>query len=390
MVLVLVRSRSPVLAGLVALQVLFFAIRYLPRHPLARRWLLRVHPRGLPWSHHPGIDAAQTLWQRLEIATPARASLEEIARFEREYAVALPDDVRAYFALVNGTTGGEHGQDDPFMVSFWPLSQVRTFAETHIRADDAASQTFAFADRSIRMTVYGIRLSADSRAAAPVVASGPLGCVQIAPSLGEFLWRYATGDWRVLNPDVEVVVDADGIGARFDAVVTPSMSWAALEVLAIDVARLEDGTVRATWQLTADVPVSPMHSLLVPVTLAAQPNELAASLMRLPEFDLTALQAARVAEEREEEGCFLCWTHPSLDRSVVAGSLALASVPNVVFEAEAAAEVGNSSPMEIRPPAFVQLTPAPSIDGFFLAVFAIIFGAIYLWDSLMDLGAWLR
>jgi hypothetical protein len=48
-------------------------------------------------------------WEETGILAPEAATWEDVARFEHEYGVRLPADVRRYFLTLNGTTIGEHG-----------------------------------------------------------------------------------------------------------------------------------------------------------------------------------------------------------------------------------------------------------------------------------------
>jgi hypothetical protein len=156
-----------------------------------------------------------------------------------------------------------------------------------------------------------------------------------------------------------------------------------LKLIAIQVVREDDRTVVALWQLAADEPVSPMHALFVPVALSARPDELTTRLLAIPGFDESAFAAAKAAEERDEPGSFLCWHDPSVDTTV----LSLEGPTPDSYRRPSAEDVAQPAARSLPEPSFTQLTPTPSIDGFFLKTFAAVFGAMWLWDLLTKFWA---
>ncbi len=236
-----------------------------------------------------------------EVATPA-----EIAAFERENGVALPTDLRRYFAVINGTRSG---RDDRYGVGFWHLKRVSSFADTHVSADPDAARTFAFADWSWEV-VYGVRLSEDAREETPVFASLPSGRVQVAASFSEFVEGYLANPGSVLFPDFDVIAVEEGIATEYNGVVTCSIRWQDINAISITLIRGDDQTVRAMWVIDGDGPVSPLHSLFAPVVLSARASQLTERLRALAGFDEVAFRTALSAEHRDEPGTFVCWQHP--------------------------------------------------------------------------------
>jgi hypothetical protein len=101
-------------------------------------------------------------WKSHGISCPAGVSPFDIAAFEAAHDVTLPSDMRAYFLAVNGM--GERGTSDEDFFSFWPLEELITIAvdlpDRSSRFPES-SQYFEFADHSISLPTFAIRLSAD-------------------------------------------------------------------------------------------------------------------------------------------------------------------------------------------------------------------------------------
>ena len=107
------------------------------------------------------------------IANGARAapgaSHSILARFESYYNVQLPDDIRDYFLLMNGSDGSpSYG-----IMRFWSIEEVKTVAEEISRTPPKAAviqaqygkpfpgaeHYFVFADVLYEIQLYAIRLS---------------------------------------------------------------------------------------------------------------------------------------------------------------------------------------------------------------------------------------
>lgn len=148
------------------------------------------------------IDAVRTRWAADGILAPNRASPTEIATFEQRYGVALPAALRYYFETVNGTNIGAYGMEDgENLMGFWHLDQVRTFAEeTTGAAHPDANRTFVIADHSIWVFAFGVQLSADPGAPAPIVTDCSPALHSVASSFVDFLDAYLRDDAAVLFP----------------------------------------------------------------------------------------------------------------------------------------------------------------------------------------------
>ncbi len=147
------------------------------------------------------LERLRAKWATNGILSAAVASQAEIAAFEKKYSVVLPPDVRTYFATINGTAIGSLGMDDEDLMGFWHLDQVRTFAEEGIDDDPDVARTFVFADHSIWIYGFGIRLSSDPSAPTPVVVTIGSPHICVASSFEEFIERYVRGDQTALYPE---------------------------------------------------------------------------------------------------------------------------------------------------------------------------------------------
>ena len=149
------------------------------------------------------LNAVASLWRTEGVEPHGGATPETIRAFEQRYNVQLPEEVRAYFAHLNGMP--ERGCDSEF-VQFWPLERVRSVAD-ELRHQEpvppSAEQYFCFADYSVWCNAYAVRLSADGAGPADVVAvySGT-DLIPAASSFSEFLRQYISpGRRSVLHPE---------------------------------------------------------------------------------------------------------------------------------------------------------------------------------------------
>jgi hypothetical protein len=134
-------------------------------------------------------------WTAHGIACPPGLSPSEICAFESRHNVRLPDDLRLYFLSVDGM--GEKGTYDEDFFSFWQLSDVISIAEMLpdrcVRFGDA-HRYFIFADHSINLPGYAIRLSSDPADVNPVASVffdfGALEVEDFFESFTDFVSQY--------------------------------------------------------------------------------------------------------------------------------------------------------------------------------------------------------
>ncbi|MFO0808902.1 MAG: SMI1/KNR4 family protein [Gemmataceae bacterium] len=161
-------------------------------------------------------------WQAAGIAPRPGAAAADIDAFERRHGVRLPAEVREFYAHVDGMPPGAWDED---LLSFWPLAEVGPvpallsgcrgipdYGGIERSLPDAGSY-FVFADHSIWVHVYAVRLSADPSAPCPVVwIAGGSTWAEMAMSFGEFLRRYADDPRQVLFPGAEDAEPLPGNG----------------------------------------------------------------------------------------------------------------------------------------------------------------------------------
>lgn len=115
------------------------------------------------------IERLIARWTSHEIKCPPGVAPEVIASFESAHSVWLPPDLRTYFLAVNGM--GEREVWDRDFFCFWPLEDVvtvRKYLPDRTEHFPDAKSYFMFADHSVGLPTFAIRLSSDSSEATPV------------------------------------------------------------------------------------------------------------------------------------------------------------------------------------------------------------------------------
>ncbi len=127
------------------------------------------------------LEAIKNRWKDLGIAVRSGLDQAMIAGFETRHSVRLPAEMRAFYRFMDGMPDGS--MDEAF-ISFWPLEQLAPVLERlsgcrgipdygGIESSlPEASSYFVFADHSIFLHVYAVRLSDDSSAPNPVLWIG--------------------------------------------------------------------------------------------------------------------------------------------------------------------------------------------------------------------------
>ena len=124
---------------------------------------------------------------------------ESLAAFEVRYGVRLPPDLRDYFSTVDGMDA--FGESNPFgldkdLFRFWPLNEVERATESyspdHFLKDQASF--FLFADHSIALPSFAIRLAAEAEGDNYVLAiysdGGNYEATKVADSFTNFVGKY--------------------------------------------------------------------------------------------------------------------------------------------------------------------------------------------------------
>lgn len=122
-----------------------------------------------------------------------------LREFEARHGVWLPADLRGYFAVVNGMDAW--GDANPFgwddhLFRFWPLSEVERASDNYHpdRFLEDQGSFFLFADHSIGLPSYAIRLTPEDKGGNAVLAisraGGTYDTTVVAGSFGGFVKRY--------------------------------------------------------------------------------------------------------------------------------------------------------------------------------------------------------
>ena len=117
------------------------------------------------------IDRLVELWRLGGVVPDPSLADKSIRKFHNRLDVQFPPDVHAFYRRFHGLIGDM----DSDLNNFWPIEDVDTVsakvAPYYSGVDKIANSTefFAFADHSIWVHVYAMRLSKDSRAGASVI-----------------------------------------------------------------------------------------------------------------------------------------------------------------------------------------------------------------------------
>lgn len=144
------------------------------------------------------MDLIQRLlkrWTEHDIAIRDGATDTLIDGFETSHGVTLPSDFRDYISTVDGM--GEIGTTDNDLFCFFSLSDLVSIADyVPDRAGrfDDAHQYFLFADHSISLPSFAIRLASDSSVGGAVAAvftdEGALEVEDFFDTFTDFLRSY--------------------------------------------------------------------------------------------------------------------------------------------------------------------------------------------------------
>jgi cell wall assembly regulator SMI1 len=150
------------------------------------------------------FSAAETLkrfWLRQGIKLNAGASEAGFAAFERKYNILMPEDLREYFATVNGFDGSEYWMIDENVITFLSLEEVKPLSEYWSPDVPDAESYFVFADYSISAHVYAIRLLNDIADGNAVVVAYDGKPIKVADAFTEFVEGYLEDNKAVLFPE---------------------------------------------------------------------------------------------------------------------------------------------------------------------------------------------
>jgi hypothetical protein len=128
-------------------------------------------------------------WLERDIIPPGGVSQGRLREFESRYGVRLPPDLRDYYLTVDGM--GTRNRMDEDLFTFWPLDDVAP-ASSELGDDvmDDASSFFVFADYSICVSCFAIRLSSSGTDEPVVSIWSDIKQYVAATSFADFVERY--------------------------------------------------------------------------------------------------------------------------------------------------------------------------------------------------------
>jgi len=134
-------------------------------------------------------------WLAQDIKPPPGVAEDRLSEFETRFGVALPADMLDYFLEVDGM--GEPYRWDDDLFNFCPLSEVKPIGDPD-QVLEEQSRYFVFADYSLWLPAFAIRLTPSGTDSHPVIAIGTDERVSSAPvvalSFTEFVEHYLAGE----------------------------------------------------------------------------------------------------------------------------------------------------------------------------------------------------
>jgi len=113
------------------------------------------------------INIITAIWEESEINPSFKAGCDEILRFEEKYGFILPNDLRSYFLLLNGT----NSKYDNNLFRFYSLDNFLPVREALdnwrgtpgyrqiVNTLKNPEECFVFSDYSFHLLIYAIRLN---------------------------------------------------------------------------------------------------------------------------------------------------------------------------------------------------------------------------------------
>jgi len=147
----------------------------------------------------PSIETLKTFWLRQGIKLRPGASKDDLDVFEAKYNKRLPEDMREYFAAVNGFDLSEQWVTDGELITFLGLDEMKPLSEYWSWSIPDFDSFFVFADYSLAAHVYAIHLDASVQRNEVVVVYERL--VEVARTFSEFIEGYLQNRDTVLFPE---------------------------------------------------------------------------------------------------------------------------------------------------------------------------------------------
>jgi hypothetical protein len=137
-------------------------------------------------------------WSAQGVVPPPGVPEERLREFERRHGVTLPADLRGYLLDVDGM--GTRGESDGDWFSFWPLTEIVPASDEYEDPFiDSQASYFVFADHSVCLPAYAIRLTRSGAGPHIVIAiysdNREYSTEVVARSFAEFIERYLACEW---------------------------------------------------------------------------------------------------------------------------------------------------------------------------------------------------
>jgi hypothetical protein len=103
-------------------------------------------------------ELLKTRWLRQGVKLRRGATESETTSYENKYDVCLPEDMREFFAVVNGFDNRNGEEVDNDMITFFSLEEIKPLNVSDWGIASGAESFFVFANWSISAHVYAVRL----------------------------------------------------------------------------------------------------------------------------------------------------------------------------------------------------------------------------------------
>lgn len=145
---------------------------------------------------NPTIARLVSYWKAQGLELPGGVTEEQLRAFEAQFGVILPPDLCDYFSHVDGM--GSRGMSDDDWFSFWPLAEVLRASDDSEPFIEDQSSYYLFADHSLCLPTYAIRLNPSGTGPNPVIAifwhNGVYTSGVVARSFSQFVEKYLGDD----------------------------------------------------------------------------------------------------------------------------------------------------------------------------------------------------
>lgn len=138
------------------------------------------------------------LWRLEDLHPNCRSTKLAINNFEFRHGITLPEDVRSFYERFNDLLDGTMDDD---LNAVWPLGMIDTV--THHLSDKipGADELFVFADHSIGVHLYAVRLTPERPGTSPVLwIADEHNFAEISVSFSGFWEAYLASPHRVVVP----------------------------------------------------------------------------------------------------------------------------------------------------------------------------------------------